>query len=506
MNTVLLLIIGLAVGGGAYYFFSEYLNKKGQDKAKDKAHKVIEDANLKAKDIILEAKGKAVKALSTIKSEEKTRRSQLDKTEERISRIETQVEKKEKEAEEKKKNVQAKIKQIKEIKKELDGLRKKQITKLEKVAKLDREQAKKLMLELIEEENKDLLLKKLKKIEASNKEELEQKARNIMTLAIQRYASSHVSETTTTTVALPDDELKGRIIGREGRNINSIERLTGAEIIVDDTPEAIVISAFDPVRREIAKITLERLIEDGRIHPAKIEETVNLAKKEVARKVKQAGETAVYDVGVTGLDDKLVQIIGRLRFRTSYGQNVLIHSIEVAHIAGMLAQELGLDPALCKKAGLLHDIGKVVDHEVEGTHIEIGINILKKFGLSQDVVEAMRHHHDDLPCEKPEAAVIAAADAISASRPGARKDTLENYLKRLKELEDLAKGFDEVEKCFAIQAGREIRIFVNPDSVDDLQSVKLARKIADKIEQELKYPGEVKVNLIRETRSIDYAR
>ncbi|MFH1558969.1 MAG: ribonuclease Y [Patescibacteria group bacterium] len=420
--------------------------------------------------------------------------------------MENQIQRKENDINRERKHIHEKIKQVKEIKEELGELRRQQIKKLETVSKLDQVKAKKLILDLVEQENKDILVKKLKKLEEKNKEALEEKAKNIMTMAMQRYASSHVTENTTTTVALPDDELKGRIIGREGRNINTIEKLTGAEIIVDDTPEAIVVSAFDPIRREIARLTLQKLIEDGRIHPAKIEETFNVVKREIAKKVQAAGEAAVYDVGVAGLDDKLVRILGRLRFRTSYGQNVIIHSIEVAHLAGLLANELGLDVALCKKAGLLHDIGKAVDHEIQGTHIEIGVNILKKFNIPKEVIQAMRHHHDDLPCEHPAAAIIAAADAISASRPGARKDTLENYLKRLRELEDIANEFEEVEKSYAIQAGREIRIFVNPQKTDDLGSVKLARKIAEKIEEELKYPGEIKVNIIRETRSIDYAR
>ena len=488
------------------YSLRKITSKKKIKEAESKAEKVLTDANLEAKDVILKAKEKAVKALSEIKKEEEIRRSQLDKTEERLERVEQQNQRKEREIDTEKENVRSKIKQVKEIKDELTTLRQQQIDKLESVARLKREEAKQLMLNLIEEENKELLVKKFKNLEEGNKEALEEKAKNIMTLSMQRYAGSHVADSTTTTVALPDDELKGRIIGREGRNINTIERLTGAEIIVDDTPEAIVVSAFDPIRREVARLTLQRLIEDGRIHPAKIEETFNLVKKEITKKIQEAGNIAAYDVGIAGLDEKLIRILGRLRFRTSYGQNVLIHSTEVAHLSGMLANELGLDAALCKKAGLLHDIGKAVDHEIQGTHIEIGVNILKRFNVSEDVIEAMRHHHDDLPCDRPEAAIVAAADALSASRPGARKDTLENYLKRLRELEDIATSFDCVERSFAIQAGREIRVFVNPEKIDDLGSIKLARKIADKIEEELKYPGEVKVNIIRETRTIDYAR
>jgi ribonucrease Y len=504
---ILITAITTALAGSFLgYSLRKIISRKKIQESEIRADKKISNAEIKAKDIILAAKEKAVKALSEIKKEEEARRSQLDKTEERLLHMEKQIERKDNDLNAQKNNIRKKINQIRDIKSELSSLRGQEIKKLEKVAKLDREEAKKLMLELIEEENKESLAKKIKKLEEQNKEALEEKAKSIMTMAMQRYASSHVADTTTTTVSLPSDELKGRIIGREGRNINSIERLTGAEIIVDDTPEAIVVSAFDPIRREVARLTLERLIEDGRIHPAKIEETIKLVKTEITKKIQQAGETAAYDVGIAGLDTRLIKILGRLRYRTSYGQNVLIHSVEVAHLSGMLASELGLDSVLCKKAGLLHDIGKAVDHEVQGTHIEIGVNILKKFNIPDDVIEAMRHHHDDLPCENPEAAIIAAADAISASRPGARKDTLENYIKRLEELEEIANSFEEVEKSYAIQAGKEIRVFVNPQNIDDLGSIKLARNIADKIEGELKYPGEIKVNIIRETRAIDYAR
>jgi ribonuclease Y len=335
---------------------------------------------------------------------------------------------------------------------------------------------------------------------------LDKKAKDIMTQAIQKYASSHASDITTSTVNITSDEIKGRIIGREGRNIKALEKLTGIEIIVDDTPEAIVISGFDPIRREIAKIAIEKLVADGRIHPTKIEEAVEFAKIEIGNKIKEAGEAAAYDVGVAGLDPKLIQILGRLRYRTSYGQNALLHSLEVAHLSGALAAELGADVNLAKKAGLLHDIGKAVDHEVQGTHVEIGIKILQKFGVDKTIIEAMRSHHEDYPFETRESMIISAADAISASRPGARKDTLENYLKRLGELEDVANSFEEVEKTYAIQAGREIRVFVKPEKIDDLGAIKLARAIADKIERELKYPGEIKVNVIRETRATEFAK
>ncbi|MFZ5982554.1 MAG: ribonuclease Y, partial [Patescibacteria group bacterium] len=384
--------------------------------------------------------------------------------------------------------------------------RRQELKRLEKIAGLSKEDAKKILLQLTEESYRDLLAKKIKDLETKNHEELEKKAKDIMTASIQKYAGSHAADVTTSTVSIPSDEVKGRIIGREGRNIKALERLTGIEIIVDDTPEAIVISGFDPVRREIARIALEKLVGDGRIHPTKIEEAVEFAKQEINNKIREAGEAAAYDVGIAGLDPKLVHILGRLRYRTSYGQNALLHSLEVAHLSGALAAELGLDVNLAKKAGLLHDIGKAVDHEVQGTHIEIGIKILQKFNVDKAIISAMKSHHEDYPFETPESMLIAAADAISASRPGARKDTLENYLKRLGELEAVANSFEEVEKTYAIQAGREIRVFVRPDKVDDLGAIKLARSIADKIEQELKYPGEIKVNVIRETRAMEVAR
>lgn len=327
-----------------------------------------------------------------------------------------------------------------------------------------------------------------------------------MTGVIQKYAGSHAAEIVTTTVAIPSDEVKGRIIGREGRNIKALERLTGIEIIVDDTPEAVVLSGFDPVRREIARIALEKLINDGRIHPTRIEEAVEFAKKEIENKVREAGEAAAYDLGIIGLDPKLISVLGRLRYRTSFGQNALLHSLEVAHLSGALAAELGADVNMAKKAGLLHDIGKAVDHEIQGTHVEIGIKILEKFGMPKEVINAVKAHHEDYPFESAESFIVAAADAISASRPGARKDTLENYLKRLEELESTANSFAGVEKTYAIQAGREIRVFVRPEEIDDLGALRMAREIADKIEQELKYPGEIKVNVIRETRSVEFAR
>ena len=346
----------------------------------------------------------------------------------------------------------------------------------------------------------------MKKLELEGRERFEKRAKEILAQAIQKWALSQAQEITTTTLTLPSEEIKGRIIGKEGRNIRALEKLTGVEIVVDETPEAVVISSFDPIRRQIAKSALEKLIQDGRIQPARIEEKVEEAKKEINSQIKEAGEAALYDVGLVGFDPKLVQLLGRLRFRTSYGQNVLLHSIEVSHLASALAAEIGANPLVCKKAGLFHDIGKAVDQQVEGSHTDIGIKILEKFGQDQEVISAMKSHHEEYPYESLEAILVQAADQISGARPGARKDTLENYLKRLADLENIASGFSGVEKAWALQAGREIRVFVKSEEIDDLEARKLAKDIANRIQEELKYPGEIKVNVIRETRVTEYAK
>ena len=499
-------ILSLVIGSVLGYFARQSIAKKQLGTAEGKINKMVEDAKAEAEAVILASKKKSVETLEEAKKEERKRQEQIFHLEKRLGAREEMLDKKLIELERGKELLIRKAEEVKRIRKEAESARQEQLKRLEKIAGLSKEEAKKVLLQLAEEQNREILAERIKKMEQQGHEELEKKARSIMSQAMQRYAGSHASETTTSTVAIPSDELKGRIIGREGRNIKTLERLTGIEVIVDDTPEAIVISGFNPVRREIARLALERLIEDGRIHPTRIEEAVNFAKTEVNNKIKEAGEAAAYDVGVAGLDPKLIQLIGRLRFRTSYGQNVLLHSLEVAHLAGALAAELGANVSIAKKAGLLHDIGKAVDHEVQGTHIEIGINILKKFGIEKAVIDAMKSHHEDYPFESNEAMIIGAADALSASRPGARKDTLEDYLKRLEDLEKVATSFENVEKAYAIQAGREIRVFVKPDQIDDLGSMKLARSIADKIEQELKYPGEIKVNVLRETRAMEMAR
>jgi ribonuclease Y len=499
-------ILALTIGSVLGYLARQTIAKKQLTTAEGKITRMMEESEKKVQEMTLEAKNKAVEILEDARKKEKNREDQLLHMEKRLEKREESADVKMEELERGRGILEKKAEEIRNIRRETEEARKKELNRLEKIAGLSKEQAKKILLQLTEEENRDLLAKKISKLENENAEELEKEARNIMTGVIQKYSGSHAAEITTSTIDLPSDDVKGRIIGREGRNIKALEKLTGVEIIVDDTPEAVVISGFDPIRREIAKISLEKLISDGRIHPTRIEEAVEFAKKEIDNRIKKAGEAAVYDVGIAGLDPKLVYILGRLRYRTSYGQNVLIHSLEVAHLAGALAAELGADAALAKKAGLLHDIGKAVDHEIQGTHVDIGAKILEKFHMPSEIINAVKSHHEDYPFESQEAFIVAAADAISASRPGARKDTLENYLKRLEELESVANSFPEVEKTYAIQAGREIRVFVKPEKIDDLGALKLARQIADKIEQDLKYPGEIKVNVLRETRAVEFAR
>ncbi|MBI1866522.1 MAG: ribonuclease Y [Candidatus Staskawiczbacteria bacterium] len=398
------------------------------------------------------------------------------------------------------------VEKLKATKEELDNLRKTAEEKLEKVAGLSREDAKKELLALVEIDYQRDILERIKKMEESGREALAVRAREIVTLAIQKCAVAHTMELSTTTIILQSEDIKGRIIGKEGRNIKAFEKLTGVELIVDETPESVVISCFNPIRRQIAKIALDKLIADGRIQPAKIEEKVAEATEEISQKIKEAGEKAIYDMNLLGVNEKLVQILGRLHYRTSYGQNVLQHSMEVALIAETIAEELKANSQVAKRGALFHDIGKAIDQQIQGSHIEIGIKILEKFGESEAVIKAMRSHHNDYPSDTIESVIVTVADSISGSRPGARKDTLENYLQRLKDLEDIANKFQGVEKTYAIQAGREIRVFVKADKVDDLEAHKIAKKIAENIEEELKYPGEIKVTVIRETRVIEYAR
>ncbi len=503
---IVLLIVGIAGGTGIGFVIRQSIAKGKAASAEAKANKIIDDAKAKEKDLLLRAKEKSIAVIDEAKKEEHDRRRNIADLENRLSKREEAVEKRYLELDSKREELIKKAEKVKEIKKQLEDLKQEQLEKLEKVAGFSREKAKDVLIQNVEKDMKDVVASRIEKLEREGEERFEGKAREILNLAIQKIASSHTSETTATTVALPSDEMKGRIIGREGRNIKAIENLTGVEIVVDDTPEAIVISGFSPIRRQIAKMALEKLIHDGRIHPTRIEEAVKEAKETVAKHVKEAGEAVVYDLGITGVDPKLVQLIGRLKFRTSYGQNVLKHTLEVAHLAGIIAGELGLNVRLAKEAGLFHDIGKAVDHEVEGTHTEIGAKLLKKFGIDEKVIKTAMAHHEDIPYETPEARVVQAADAISSSRPGARRDSYEDYIKRLGDLEKIASGFDGVDKTYAIQAGREIRVFVKPNEIDDSKSKILAKDIAERIEEDLKYPGEIKVHVIRETRVIDFAR
>ena len=498
--------IGLLLGSILGYYARRSIAKKQAKGVEAKIERLIEEAKKEAGDIIFKAKEKATKALDELKREEQRRRDEYSRTRRRLEEKEEMLDKKEEELKKEEEGLKIKIEQVERIKNDVLKIKEDEIKKLEEISGLTRSKAKEELIKSIEDQYEKELFEQIKKLEKNRKEEFEKKAREIMVTAMQRLSPSEIAEATTTVVALPSDDMKGRIIGKEGRNIRTLERLTGVDIIVDETPETIIVSSFDPVRREIARIALEKLIADGRIQPARIEEMVEKAKEEVNEKIKEAGEAAVYDTGVVGLDPKLIQLLGRLRYRTSFGQNVLMHSIESAHLAGMLATELGADVAVCKKAALLHDIGKAVDHEIPGSHVEIGKRILEKFGVDEAVIKAMQSHHEDYPYETLEACIVQAAEAVSAARPGARKETLENYLKRLEELEKIATSFEGVEKAYAIQAGREIRVFVTPEKVDDVRAYNLAKEIAKEIEKELKYPGEIKVTVIRETRVIEYAR
>lgn len=507
MNSIIILLgISIPVSLALGYFIRKFQAQKQTESAEAQARKLVEDAKAKVKEISLEAKDDAIKIKEQAKAEEKERRDQITSIEKRLAKREELVDRKIEDLDNKRVEIQNKEKQIETTKKDLFDLRKKQEEKLEKIAKLTKDEAKKVVLEITEKEFKDDILRQIKLMEESAKEEADKKAREIVATAIQRCAVDHTAESTVTTVNLPSDEMKGRIIGREGRNIRSLEEATGCDIIVDDTPEAVVVSGFDPVRRQIATMTLQKLISDGRIHPTRIEETVEKSKNEVNQIMKEAGEQAVFDVGIAGLPQDLAKLLGRLRFRTSYGQNVLKHSIETAHLSGILAAELGADVNVAKKAGLLHDIGKAVDHELQGNHAALSRDICKKFGLSEDVIHAVEAHHEEVEPSTVEAIIVHVADAISSARPGARRESLENYVKRLQELENIANNFDGVEKSYAIQAGREVRIFVKPEDINDLEAEKLSHKIARKIEEELKYPGQIKVNVIRETRAIEFAK
>ena len=505
MNSLfLILIAGGAVLAG--YVIRVFQAKTKISSAEGRAEKLLEEAKQKEKELILSAKDQAIKITEEAKAQEKEIRQQILRLEQRLEKKESDMDAKSEELERQRENLEKQNEDIKKLKEELLSAREKQLQDLEKIAKLTREEAKQIMLDQTERLIKDDLLGLTRKLVAQTREDADRLARDIVTQAIERCSAEVSTETTTTTVALPSEELKGRIIGKEGRNIKTFEQMLGVEVIVDETPDAVIISGFNSVRRQVAKVTLEKLIQDGRINPAKIEEAYEKAKKEVGAMIKEAGEEAVYELGITNFPTKLVQLIGRLKFRSSYGQNVLKHSIEMAKLATIMAEELGADVSVAKQGALLHDIGKALDQDMEGTHVAIGKQIAKKFNLPDKIVNAIEAHHGDVEHTSLEAAIVDAADNISGARPGARKDSFEQYIKRLTELESLANSFDGVEKTYAIQAGREIRVFIEPSKIDDWGAMKLAREIARRIEQELKYPGEIKVQVIRDLKVVEYAR
>ena len=508
--SILIGVIALVIGILAGYIIRKTIGEKTIGDAETKARNIILDAENRSetikKEIALEAKEEALKYKNEAEKEIKERRNEVTKSENRLLQKEEAIDRKLENIERKEQSITDKENNIVRKQNEVEALRKKQLAELEKISGYTREEAKQVLLTQLESDIRLEGSQLIREIEGQAKEEADKRAKEIIVGAIQRCAADHVAESTVSVVHLPNDEMKGRIIGREGRNIRALETLTGIELIIDDTPEAVILSGFDPVRREIARQALEKLIVDGRIHPARIEEIVKKAEKEVNDSIKEAGEQTAFDVGIHNLHPELVKLLGRLKYRTSYGQNVLKHSEEVAYLASLMAGELGLDVNLAKRAGLLHDIGKAVDHEKEGTHVDLGIELLKKYKESQAVIDAMAAHHGDYEAKTPEAVLIAAADALSAARPGARRETLENYIKRLQNLEEIANQTRGVEKSFAIQAGREIRIMVEPEKVKDEEMPMLAREIAKKVEDELDYPGQIKVNLVRETRVVDYAK
>ncbi len=502
---ILLAIAGLS--GIAFGYFLRWivsLGKRGSMELEIK--KMLLSAKEQAQKITEEADKKAAQVLEETKKEEKEKEFQYKKTEERFVKKEELLDNRQTDIDHEVEHLKKKAEEIKEIREKMEKKAEEAKAELERIAKLSQEDAKQELLKAVEKKYEEDILVRMRKLELEGTEKLDRKAKDILTTSIQRLASSTASEIMATTVSIPSDDLKGKIIGKEGRNIKVFERAAGVEVIIDDTPGSIVISSFDPVRRQIARVALENLILDGRIQPAKIEEAVEKSKETINKIIKEKGEQAAYECGVFNLDPRIISILGRLYFRTSYGQNVLQHSIEMAHISGMLAEELGADVAVARAGALLHDLGKAVDHEVQGTHVEIGRRILQKFGADNRIIQAMQSHHEEYPYETIESIIVQTADAISGGRPGARRDSVENYLKRLHDLEAIANSFPGVEKSYALQAGREIRIFVTPDKIGDLEAKKLAADIALRVENELKYPGEIKINVIREMRAIEYAR
>ena len=503
-------VCALVVGALIGFFVRRMISEAKIGSAEKEAKRILEEsrkeAETKKKDLLLEAKEEALRVRNETERDLKERRGEISRTERRLTQKEENLDHKTEVLEQKSELLETKLKDADALKEHVSEVLAQHLKRLEEIAGYSAEQAKSELIAKVETDARHEMAQKLADLEAEYKEEADNKARNILSLAIQRCAADHVSESAISVVALPSEEMKGRIIGREGRNIQKLETLTGVELIIDDTPEAITISGFDPVRREVARIALEKLISDGRIHPARIEEMVEKAKREVDAVIKQAGERATFETNVHGIHPDLVRLLGRLRYRTSYGQNVLQHSVEVSWLAGMMADELGVDAATARRAGLLHDIGKAFPQDVEGSHVELGVNAAKKYKENPAVIHAIEAHHGDVEAQSVIAVLVQAADAISAARPGARREDMENYIKRLEKLEEIATGFEGVDKAYAIQAGREVRVMVKPDQVSDTDMKLIARDMAKKIEEEMHYPGQIKINLIRETRAVDYAK
>ena len=501
-----MLCLGAAIG----YFYQKNVVETKIGRTEEYAKKLLEDTTRKAdekkKEMILEAKEEVLRQKSELDKEINARRADIQRSERRAQQREEQLDKKLDALDQRDKALSKRQDAVAQLEAEAESYKAKQLTELERIAAMTQDEARQTVIDRVQKDAYHDAAALVRDIESKAKEEGEKKARNIIALAIQRCAADHVAETTVSVINLPNDDMKGRIIGREGRNIRALETATGVDLIIDDTPEAVIVSAFDPVRREIARLAIEKLIMDGRIHPARIEECVEKAKREVDNQIREAGDQAVFETGQHGIHPELVKLLGRLRYRTSYGQNVLKHSIEVSHLAGMMAAELGADVQLAKRAGLLHDIGKSVDHEQEGTHVSIGGELARKYHESPAVIHCILAHHNDVEPQTVEAVLVQAADAISAARPGARRESLENYIKRLEKLEEIANSFSGVDKCFAIQSGREVRIMVKPDDVSDEGTQVLAKEVAKRIEKELEYPGQIRVNVIRETRSTEYAK
>ena len=501
-----LLVLGIPIGVQIRKRTAEKEIASAEEEAKRIINEAIKSAESKKREALVEAKEEILKARNDFERDSKEQRAELQKQERRLQQKEENIDKKTENIERKEETIQNKLAALEEEREAVATVKRAQMEVLERISGFTAEEAKNYLIDQLEAEVTHESAMKIREIEAQFKEEADTKAREILSLAIQRCAADHVAEATVSVVALPNDEMKGRIIGREGRNIRTLETMTGVDLIIDDTPEAITVSCFDPVRREIARIALEKLIVDGRIHPARIEEMVEKAKREVDATIKAEGERAVFETNVHGLHPELVKLLGRMRYRTSYGQNVLNHSIEVAHLAGLMAAELGADVTAAKRAGLLHDLGKSIDHEVEGSHVAIGVELARKYKENEEIVHAIEAHHNDVEPRTVVACLVQAADAVSAARPGARRENLENYIKRLEKLEEVTSSFHGVEKSFAIQAGREVRIMVAPEKISEDQMVLLARDIAKKIEEELEYPGQIKINMIRETKVIEYAK